>query len=126
VPKAVGDFLILRAVRESGGFAMAVSDEELMAAVEEAARSTGCCSARKAARRWRRAEGAGAGAGRADERVVLFNCATGLKYPMPDPCIDVDTPSDHALVEKILAGGEQPLAVNGTPGRRTEQDQAQN
>ena len=29
VPQAVGDFLILRAVRESGGFAIAVSDERL-------------------------------------------------------------------------------------------------
>ena len=29
VPQAVGDFLILRAVRDSGGFAIAVSDEEV-------------------------------------------------------------------------------------------------
>ena len=32
VPQAVGDFLILRAVRESGGFAIAVSDEAIQAA----------------------------------------------------------------------------------------------
>jgi GTP:adenosylcobinamide-phosphate guanylyltransferase len=52
--------------------------------------------------------------------------ARAVELPIAEACIDVDTPSDHALVEKILAGGEQPLAVNGTPGRRTEQDQAQN
>ena len=41
VPQAVGDFLILRAVRESGGFAIAVSDEAIMAAVESVARDDG-------------------------------------------------------------------------------------
>ena len=38
VPQAIGDFLILRAVRESGGFAIAVSDEAIMAAVASVAR----------------------------------------------------------------------------------------
>ena len=41
VPAAVGDFLILRAVRESGGFAIAVSDEAITAAVDEVARDRG-------------------------------------------------------------------------------------
>ena len=41
VPAAVGDFLILRAVRESGGFAIAVSDEAITAAVDEVARGEG-------------------------------------------------------------------------------------
>ncbi len=35
VPQAIGDFLILRAVRESGGFAIAVSDEAISAALDE-------------------------------------------------------------------------------------------
>src|SRR5687767_1548614 len=39
VPKAIGDFLILDAVRSSGGTAVAVSDEELLAAVGEIGRS---------------------------------------------------------------------------------------
>ena len=35
VPRAIGDFLILDAIRESGGTAIAVTDEELLAAVAE-------------------------------------------------------------------------------------------
>ena len=50
VPKAVGDFLILRAVRESGGAAIAVSEEAILQAVEDAARDDGCCSALKVER----------------------------------------------------------------------------
>ncbi|MGF1612121.1 MAG: threonine synthase, partial [Kiloniellales bacterium] len=41
VPVAVGDFLILRAVRESGGFAIAVDDDAILAARDEAAREEG-------------------------------------------------------------------------------------
>jgi threonine synthase len=41
VPQAVGDFLILRAVRESNGFAIAVSDEAITEALDEAAREEG-------------------------------------------------------------------------------------
>jgi hypothetical protein len=41
VPQANGDFLILRAVRESGGFAIAVSDDAIVAALDEAAREEG-------------------------------------------------------------------------------------
>ncbi|MBM6583578.1 threonine synthase [Microvirga sp. BT689] len=84
VPQAVGDFLILRAVRESGGFAIAVSDEAIMAAVESVARADGLLlspegGATMAAYRQALADGR---VGK-DDRVVLFNCATGLKYPLP-------------------------------------------
>ena len=41
VPNAVGDFLILRAVRESGGGAIAVAEEDILQAVEDAARDDG-------------------------------------------------------------------------------------
>ncbi|MGB5181562.1 MAG: threonine synthase, partial [Xanthobacteraceae bacterium] len=41
VPQAIGDFLILRAVRESGGFAIAVTDEAITQALDEAAREEG-------------------------------------------------------------------------------------
>jgi threonine synthase len=41
VPQAIGDFLILRAVRESGGFAIAVADEAIAAGLEEVAREEG-------------------------------------------------------------------------------------
>jgi len=84
VPQAVGDFLILRAVRESGGFAIAVPDAAIAAGVEEVAKREGffMCpegGATWAAYRQARADGRVA----AGERVVLFNCALGLKYPMP-------------------------------------------
>src|SRR6201993_3681854 len=41
VPQAVGDFLILRAVRESGGFAIAVTDDAITAALDEVSRIEG-------------------------------------------------------------------------------------
>jgi threonine synthase len=85
VPKAVGDFLILRAVRESGGFAMAVSEEALMRAVEETAALDGfllCPEGGATLAAWQKA--LEAGLVDRQERAVLFNCATGLKYPMPD------------------------------------------
>lgn len=84
VPRAVGDFLILRAVRESGGRALAVGDPAILAAVDEAARKDGLLlcpegGATLAAYRQAIADGLVD----PEERSVLFNCATGLKYPMP-------------------------------------------
>jgi threonine synthase len=84
VPQAVGDFLILRAVRDSGGFAIAVPDDAISAAIDEVARAEGflLCpegAATYAALKQALADGR---IGR-DERAVLFNCATGLKYPLP-------------------------------------------
>ena len=84
VPKAVGDFLILRAVRESGGQAMAVGDPAILAAVDAAARQDGlllCPEGGATLAAYRQA--VKTGLVDEDERVVLFNCATGLKYPMP-------------------------------------------
>jgi threonine synthase len=85
VPKAVGDFLILRAVRESGGAAIAVSEEAILQAVEDAGRDDGflfCPEGGAVLAGWRKALAAGLVA--ADERVLLFNCANGNKYPLPD------------------------------------------
>lgn len=85
VPKAVGDFLILRAVRDSGGAGIAVSEEAILQAVEDAAREDGfllCPEGGAVLAAWRKALGQGL-VGR-DERVVLFNCANGNKYPLPD------------------------------------------
>jgi len=85
VPKAVGDFLILRAVRESGGAAIAVEEEAIMGAVAEAARLDGMllCPEGGAvlAAWWQALERKLVGG---HERVVLFNCANGNKYPLPD------------------------------------------
>jgi threonine synthase len=85
VPKAVGDFLILRAVRESGGAGIAVSEEAILQAVEDAARDDGfllCPEGGAVLAAWRTA--LAAGLVRSDELVLLFNCANGNKYPLPD------------------------------------------
>jgi threonine synthase len=84
VPQAIGDFLILRAVRESKGFAIAVSDEAITSALDEVARSEGLLlcpegAATYAAYKKSLAEGRVS----KSERVVLYNCASGLKYPLP-------------------------------------------
>jgi threonine synthase len=85
VPQAVGDFLILRAVRDSGGFAIAVDDSAISEAWREVAAEEGLLlcpegAATYAAYRQALADGR-VGPG---ERAVLFNCATGLKYPMAE------------------------------------------
>jgi threonine synthase len=85
VPKAVGDFLILRAVRESGGRAMAVGDPAIIQAVEGAARKDGllmCPEGGATLAAYR--EALKLGLVDEEETAVLFNCATGLKYPMAD------------------------------------------
>jgi threonine synthase len=85
VPKAIGDFLILRAVRESRGAAIAVEEGAIMEAVDDAARHDGmllCPEGGAVLAAWRHAlERKLVGD---DERVVLFNCANGNKYPLPD------------------------------------------
>jgi threonine synthase len=84
VPIAVGDFLIIRAVRESAGFCMAVTDEAILAALDLVATEDGlllCPEGAATAAAYQRA--LAEGRVRPEERVVLFNCATGLKYPMP-------------------------------------------
>ncbi|GGH27837.1 threonine synthase [Alsobacter metallidurans] len=83
VPIAVGDFLIIRAVRESNGFCMAVSDDDIMAARDLVAREDGlllCPEGAATAVAYQTALETGQIS--QDETVVLYNCATGLKYPM--------------------------------------------
>jgi threonine synthase len=84
VPAAIGDFLILRAIRESCGFAIAVDDEAITDAQTEMARVEGlllCPEGAATYAAWRAALASGQ-VGR-DEQPLLFNCATCLKYPMP-------------------------------------------
>jgi threonine synthase len=100
VPKALGDFLVLRSVRESGGKAVAVNDQEIMNSVSTIAKSEGMfiCP-----------EGAATLAGLQqmldegeidkDESVVLFNTGTGLKYTdlfeVHAPTVDPAKPFDY-------------------------------
>ncbi|MFL6375829.1 MAG: threonine synthase [Pyrinomonadaceae bacterium] len=81
VPKAIGDFLILDAIRASGGTAIAVDDAELIAAVGEIGAASGlfvapegaaCLPAlRKLIARGEINEG---------ETVLIFNTGSGIKY----------------------------------------------
>jgi threonine synthase len=81
VPKAVGDFLVLRAVRESGGTALAVSDADMVAGMRELGGREGISAA---------PEGGAAlqalkvllreGLARPTETVVVFNTGGALKY----------------------------------------------
>jgi threonine synthase len=99
VPAAIGDFLILKAVRDSGGFACAVDDDAILDLQARIAEKEGLLLC---------PEGAATAAalvqeidsGRIDkqERVLLFNCATGLKYPMPpiDNRLDCTKPIDYS------------------------------
>ena len=85
VPSGIGDYLVLRALRESGGTAVAVSDDDIVETQCTFARLTGIFAS---------PEGAAAAAAitplrrsgflEGDERVVVFNTATGLKYPFPN------------------------------------------
>src|SRR5580700_1643725 len=83
VPQGIGDFLILRAVRESGGFAIAVDDDAIMAAWREVAAEEGLLLCPEGAATYAAYKAAVAdGRVKPGERAMLFNCATGLKYPM--------------------------------------------
>jgi threonine synthase len=81
VPKAIGDFLILDALRASGGTAIAVTDAELIAATKEIGAAEGIfCAPEGAAclpalRKMLDNESV-----KSDERVVLFNTGSGVKY----------------------------------------------
>ena len=99
VPAAIGDFLILRAVRDSGGFAIAVTDEQIESARHQVARDDGLLMCPEGAATFAAYRQALAtGQVRHDETVVLYNCASGLKYPLPagGQPLDRHTPIDYA------------------------------
>ena len=100
VPAALGDFLILRAVRESGGFAIAVSDEDIHIMAEGIGREEGllmCPEGAATAAAYKVALERGLIS--VDDTVVLFNTATGLKYPMPQVAstINKDSKIDYRM-----------------------------
>lgn len=81
VPAPFADALILRALRESGGTAVAVGEEELLDGMSELAESEGCFAcpeggAALAALRQLR----GSGEVGPDQRTVIYNTGSGLKY----------------------------------------------
>jgi threonine synthase len=89
VPSAVGDYLILRAVRESGGTAIAVSEEEIAEGARLINTLEGIFAAPEggatlAALRALHAQGQVG----PNETVVLFNTGTGLKYPLTPGAVE--------------------------------------
>src|SRR5215475_5644652 len=81
VPKAFADFLILQAVRDSGGTAVAVSDEQMAQAQHHLAASEGVFACPEGAATVAAVQSlCQKGWIQAHERVVLFNTGSGLKY----------------------------------------------
>ena len=81
VPKAIGDFLMLRILRESGGGAIAIGDQEMIGVTREVGTAEGifvspegaaCFAALKSL--------VSAGEIERDERVLIFNTGSGIKY----------------------------------------------
>ena len=81
VPKAIGDFLILDALRASGGTAVSVTDEELIAATREIGAAEGVfCAPEGAACLPALRKLIETSEVREGDRVVLFNTGSGVKY----------------------------------------------
>ena len=98
VPGAIGDFLMLRAIRESNGFGIAVDDDAILAARDEVASVEGLLMCPEGAATYAAYKTALAdGRVSADESAVLFNCAIGVKYPLPAVTkhLDCRSPIDY-------------------------------
>ncbi|HUG94308.1 MAG TPA: threonine synthase [Planctomycetaceae bacterium] len=81
VPAAIGDFLMLKVLRESGGTAVSVTDDELLDGVRELSRDQGIYACPEAGAVWAAARKLLAGGWLdAAEEIVLFNTGSGLKY----------------------------------------------
>jgi threonine synthase len=84
VPAAVGDFLMLSAIRESSGFALAIDDADILTARDTIARREGTLVCPEGAATYAAYQQAlHAGQIKETDGAVLFNCATGLKYDLP-------------------------------------------
>jgi threonine synthase len=102
VPKAYGDYLILEILKKSNGIALSASDAEIMDALRHWARTEGIFAAPEgaaslAAYRQLRATGFFA----ADDKVVLFNTGSGLKYV---DAIDSQKKSRKAPASRQIGG----------------------
>ncbi len=104
VPKALGDFLVLNAARDSGGKCLAVSDAEIMESVGQIGKAEGVfvCpegAATMAALKKMLVEGSVDN----DERVVLFNTGSGLKYTglfeVNAPVVDPSKPFEYKTLK---------------------------
>ena len=85
VPIAVGDFLIIRAVNESNGFSITVSDKEILKSRDEISQNDGMLLCPEGAATYAAfKKSLLKGIIKNTDKVVLFNCASGLKYPLPE------------------------------------------
>lgn len=104
VPAAVGDFMMIRVLRESGGTALTVTDSELLEGVREFSRYQGIYACPEGGAVWKAAEKLlAAGWLKPGEEIVLFNTGSGLKYnhlfPVGDlPVLDHNDPNCLARV----------------------------
>ncbi|MCP4847721.1 MAG: threonine synthase [Verrucomicrobiaceae bacterium] len=101
VPAAIGDFLILQGIRETGGFATAVDDGAIDEARRKAAELEGILLCPEGAATYAAyLKELKSGRVTTQESAVLFNCATGLKYPMPavNDTLDHHKPVDYSLL----------------------------
>ena len=81
VPKAVGDFLMLNILRASGGGALAVEDEDMIRVTREVGAAEGLFVAPEGAACFAALRSLlASGAIRSDERIVIFNTGSGIKY----------------------------------------------
>ena len=99
VPIAVGDFLIIRAVNESNGFSITVNDNEIVNARDEISVSEGTLLCPEGAATFAAYKKAlSSNLVSKNESVVLFNCATGLKYQLPEVSnfINKNDPIDYS------------------------------
>ena len=107
VPVAIGDYLILAAVRASGGTCVSVGDDAILAGMAELAREEGINGSPESG-----ATVAGLrallrdGTLRGDERIVLFSCGSGLKHQelLPDdgPTVSPDDPDLGARLDRLV------------------------
>jgi threonine synthase len=99
VAKALGDFLILNVMYESGGFGVAVTDDDVHATRRQISEDDGVLLSPEGAAcvaAWRVAVADGRVA--RTDRAVVFNTATGLRTPMPAQLgrVDITRPIDYA------------------------------
>jgi threonine synthase len=81
VPKAIGDFLMLEALRKSGGGAIAVADDDMISSTREMGAAEGVFAAPECAACYVALKQLlQSGVIRPEESTVLFNTSTGLKY----------------------------------------------
>jgi threonine synthase len=111
VPSAVGDFLILAALRESGGTAVAVGEDSITRMQLLAGRlGAGYVSPESAAALAAVPELRDRGEVGPDEEVVVFDCGIGQKYPPPPglpepPVVDLSDYDPERLVEQLGTQG---------------------